>query len=56
MVLVGVQDEVTAELRATEALAVLRRHAATRPLTLTFCKIPSTYHRSLALLLKTQQF
>ena len=32
---------VVAELRATEALAVLRSHAAERPLTLTFCAVPS---------------
>ena len=37
----GTQDEVTAELRATAALTVLRKHAATRPLTLTFCKLPT---------------
>ena len=39
--LYGTQDEVTAELRATAALTVLRKHAATRPLTLTFCKLPT---------------
>eukprot|EP01047_Picozoa_sp_COSAG01_P050702 COSAG01_NODE_5153_length_4449_cov_8.565287_4_plen_215_part_00 len=32
---------VVAELRASEALAVLRTHARQRPLTLTFCSVPS---------------
>jgi hypothetical protein len=32
---------VVAELRASEALAVLRAHARQRPLTLTFCSVPS---------------
>ena len=36
-VLVGVQNEVTAKMRATDALDVLRKHARERPLALTFC-------------------
>ena len=36
-VLVGVQNEVTANMRATDALDALRKHARERPLVLTFC-------------------